>query len=102
MTGIYYFVYYIQLGRGTSTMDGCALASATLQHLVENVHCFTLFVTHYWLLTALEQQYPKFIANYHMSFVENKEEHNNNNNNFSNSESQSQHVDEHNEFATPM
>lgn len=36
-----------ELGRGTSTHDGVAVAHATLQHLVSSVQCLTLFVTHY-------------------------------------------------------
>ena len=36
-----------ELGRGTSTHDGVAIAHATLQHLVTTTRCLTLFVTHY-------------------------------------------------------
>lgn len=36
-----------ELGRGTSTFDGTAIACATLQHLVERSRCLTLFATHY-------------------------------------------------------
>ena len=36
-----------ELGRGTSTSDGIALASATLRMLVEKVQCATVFVTHF-------------------------------------------------------
>ena len=36
-----------ELGRGTSTFDGTAIASATVQHLIERSKCFTLFATHY-------------------------------------------------------
>ena len=36
-----------ELGRGTSTHDGLAIALATLQHLVARIGCLTLFVTHY-------------------------------------------------------
>lgn len=36
-----------ELGRGTSTHDGLAIALATLQHLVAQTACLTLFVTHY-------------------------------------------------------
>ena len=36
-----------ELGRGTSTHDGLAIALATLQHLVSHTACLTLFVTHY-------------------------------------------------------
>jgi DNA mismatch repair protein MSH6 len=36
-----------ELGRGTSTFDGTAIASATVQHLVERNRCISLFATHY-------------------------------------------------------
>jgi DNA mismatch repair protein MSH3 len=36
-----------ELGRGTSTHDGLAIAHAALQHLLTHIHCLTLFVTHY-------------------------------------------------------
>lgn len=42
-----------ELGRGTATHDGVAIATATLQHLVTVKHCLTLFVTHYPEVAAL-------------------------------------------------
>ena len=36
-----------ELGRGTSTFDGTAIASATVKHLVEKNKCLSLFATHY-------------------------------------------------------
>lgn len=36
-----------ELGRGTSTHDGVAIALATLRHMVRDIGCATLFVTHY-------------------------------------------------------
>jgi DNA mismatch repair ATPase MutS len=36
-----------ELGRGTSTFDGTAIASASVKHLVERTKCLTLFATHY-------------------------------------------------------
>ena len=36
-----------ELGRGTSTFDGTAIASASVKHLVECNRCLTLFATHY-------------------------------------------------------
>jgi len=36
-----------ELGRGTSTFDGTAIAHATVKHLVERNRCLTLFATHY-------------------------------------------------------
>ncbi|XP_074603536.1 DNA mismatch repair protein Msh6 [Brevipalpus obovatus] len=40
-----------ELGRGTSTYDGTAIASAVIDHLITQVNCRTLFSTHYHSLT---------------------------------------------------
>ncbi|WAR00673.1 MSH3-like protein [Mya arenaria] len=47
-----------ELGRGTSTHDGVAIAHATLHYFVKEVDCFTLFVTHYPILAELEDKFP--------------------------------------------
>uniref|UniRef100_A0A8C4NFI4 MutS homolog 3 (E. coli) n=1 Tax=Eptatretus burgeri TaxID=7764 RepID=A0A8C4NFI4_EPTBU len=57
-----------ELGRGTSTHDGVAIAYATLEYFICEVKCLTLFVTHYPLACDLETQYPGIVSNYHMSF----------------------------------
>ncbi|KAL6067844.1 Mismatch repair protein msh3 [Balamuthia mandrillaris] len=59
-----------ELGRGTSTHDGVAIAYATLKYIIEKVKCFTLFVTHYPILAELEETYPNLVHNYHMAFLE--------------------------------
>ncbi|XP_029633560.1 DNA mismatch repair protein Msh3-like [Octopus sinensis] len=58
-----------ELGRGTSTHDGLAIANATLRYFTEDVKCITLFVTHYQLLGQFGDMYPDFVHNYHMSFL---------------------------------
>ena len=63
-----------ELGRGTSTYDGMAIAFATLKYFIEEAKSFTLFVTHYPFLSELEQLYPKNISNYHMSFIKSESE----------------------------
>lgn len=42
-----------ELGRGTSTFDGCAIADAVLRHLGQHIACPTLFVTHYHSLNEV-------------------------------------------------
>ncbi|KAG5354224.1 hypothetical protein C0989_003737 [Termitomyces sp. Mn162] len=60
-----------ELGRGTSTFDGMAIADAVLQQLVENTKSKTLFITHYPLVASnLESQYPLDAENLHMGFEE--------------------------------
>ncbi|XP_043702329.1 DNA mismatch repair protein MSH7 [Telopea speciosissima] len=47
-----------ELGRGTSTFDGYAIAYAVFRHLVEKVHCRLLFATHYHPLTKEFASHP--------------------------------------------
>ncbi|XP_014671556.1 PREDICTED: DNA mismatch repair protein Msh3-like [Priapulus caudatus] len=58
-----------ELGRGTSTHDGAAIATATLRYVATELRCLTLFVTHYPHVAALETSLPHCIANYHMAFM---------------------------------
>ncbi len=46
-----------ELGRGTSTNDGSAIASAVLEHLVRDVKCITLFVTHYKSVALMQDKF---------------------------------------------
>nr|XP_043621145.1 DNA mismatch repair protein MSH6 isoform X2 [Erigeron canadensis] len=48
-----------ELGRGTATSDGQAIAASVLEHLVNKVHCRGLFSTHYHHLALDYQQTPK-------------------------------------------
>ncbi|MCB1769354.1 MAG: DNA mismatch repair protein MutS [Candidatus Competibacteraceae bacterium] len=58
-----------EIGRGTSTFDGLALAWACAAHLARTVRAFTLFATHYFELTRLPEEHPG-IANVHLDAVE--------------------------------
>jgi DNA mismatch repair protein MutS len=58
-----------EIGRGTSTFDGLALAWACAVHLAEKVRAFALFATHYFELTHLPDEQPG-IANVHLDAVE--------------------------------
>ncbi|KAI5304127.1 Mismatch repair protein msh3 [Ascosphaera pollenicola] len=60
-----------ELGRGTSTHDGVAIAQAVLDHIVRDVGCLTLFITHYQHLTAMQRSFQGGeLRNVHMSFKE--------------------------------
>jgi DNA mismatch repair protein MutS len=61
-----------EVGRGTSTFDGLALAWAIAKHLIESTRSFTLFATHYFELTQLPETHPA-AANVHLSAVEHKD-----------------------------
>ena len=61
-----------EVGRGTSTFDGLALAWAIALWLLQQNRSFTLFATHYFELTQLPQSHPA-CANVHLSAVEHKD-----------------------------
>ncbi|MEF8719038.1 MAG: DNA mismatch repair protein MutS [Candidatus Accumulibacter necessarius] len=61
-----------EVGRGTSTFDGMALAFAICRHLLERNRCLTLFATHYFELTLLANEYSD-LANVHLDAIEHGE-----------------------------
>tara|TARA_B100001121_G_scaffold282129_1_gene275290 strand:- start:303 stop:1658 length:1356 start_codon:yes stop_codon:yes gene_type:complete len=62
-----------EIGRGTSTYDGLALATSTARHLAEINKCFCLFATHYFELTDLPIEYPT-ISNVRLDAIEENED----------------------------
>jgi len=58
-----------EIGRGTSTFDGLALAWAIAGHLLEKNHSLSLFATHYFELTRLAENYTQ-VANVHLDAIE--------------------------------
>ncbi|MGH6648779.1 DNA mismatch repair protein MutS [Aquabacterium sp.] len=58
-----------EIGRGTSTFDGLALAGAIASQLHDKNKAFTLFATHYFELTALPEKHPRAV-NVHVGVAE--------------------------------
>lgn len=66
-------VIFDEIGRGTATYDGMALAQAIIEYIHDEIKCKTLFSTHYHELTALEKDF-KYLTNVHVSAEEDKGE----------------------------
>ncbi|MEE9303138.1 MAG: DNA mismatch repair protein MutS, partial [Thiotrichaceae bacterium] len=58
-----------EIGRGTSTFDGLSLAWAFAEHLANNTRSFTLFATHYFELTQLDEL-NQYVYNVHINAAE--------------------------------
>ncbi|MED3660491.1 DNA mismatch repair protein MutS [Ureibacillus terrenus] len=58
-----------EIGRGTSTYDGMALAQAMMEYIHDHIGANTLFSTHYHELTALEEELGR-LQNVHVSAIE--------------------------------
>ncbi|WP_064581462.1 DNA mismatch repair protein MutS [Streptobacillus moniliformis] len=58
-----------EVGRGTSTYDGLAIASSISKYIVENINAKSIFATHYHELTELENEYET-IKNYRIEVEE--------------------------------
>ncbi|WP_413627155.1 DNA mismatch repair protein MutS [Fructilactobacillus vespulae] len=62
-------ILFDELGRGTSTYDGVALAQAIIEFIHKNVQAKTMFSTHYHELTDLSDELPN-LENVHVGAVE--------------------------------
>lgn len=62
-------ILFDEIGRGTATYDGMALAQAIIEYVHNNIHAKTLFSTHYHELTSLDQQLDK-LKNVHVGATE--------------------------------
>ena len=62
-------VLFDELGRGTATYDGIALAQAIIEYIHDNIHCKMMFSTHYHELTTLDKKL-KHLKNVHVSAYE--------------------------------
>ncbi|XP_054786592.1 DNA mismatch repair protein MSH3 isoform X2 [Prosopis cineraria] len=58
-----------ELGRGTSTHDGMAIAYATLHYLLGQKKCMVLFVTHFPKIADIINEFPGSVAAYHVSYL---------------------------------
>lgn len=65
-------ILFDEIGRGTATYDGMALAQAMLEYIDSAIQAKTLFSTHYHELTELEQDHSS-IKNVHVDVKENKQ-----------------------------
>lgn len=66
-------ILFDELGRGTATYDGMALAQAIIEYIHQNVRAKTLFSTHYHELTILDQSLPD-LKNVHVGAIEKNNE----------------------------
>ncbi|MFK9095378.1 DNA mismatch repair protein MutS [Bacillus salipaludis] len=62
-------ILFDEIGRGTSTYDGMALAQAIIEYIHERIGAKTLFSTHYHELTVLDEELSK-LKNIHVSAIE--------------------------------
>lgn len=62
-------ILFDEIGRGTSTYDGMALAQAIIEHIHNKIGAKTLFSTHYHELTVLDKEL-KQLKNVHVSAIE--------------------------------
>ena len=66
-------ILFDEIGRGTATYDGMALAQAMIEYIDSAIHAKTLFSTHYHELTDLEEEHPS-MKNVHVDVRERKQE----------------------------
>lgn len=62
-------ILFDELGRGTATFDGMALAQSIIEYIEHNIKCKTLFSTHYHELTDLSETLNT-LKNVHVSAIE--------------------------------
>nr|ADT92190.1 DNA mismatch repair protein [Zea mays] len=58
-----------ELGRGTSTHDGVAIAYSTLHYLLKEKKCIVIFVTHYPKILDIQREFEGSVGAYHVSYL---------------------------------
>lgn len=66
-------VFIDELGRGTSTYEGCGIAWSIAEHLASVSKCFTMFATHFQEISELANSVST-VRNYHMVAVADRDE----------------------------
>ena len=64
------FILLDEIGRGTGTYDGVAIAWSVAEYIVQNITARTIFATHYHELNIMREKYPE-IKNYRITISEN-------------------------------
>ena len=64
-------IIFDEVGRGTATFDGMALAQSIIEYLHDKVGCKTFFSTHYHELTSLDESLS-FLCNVHVEAIANE------------------------------
>ncbi|OGI03710.1 MAG: DNA mismatch repair protein MutS [Candidatus Melainabacteria bacterium GWF2_37_15] len=67
------FILLDEIGRGTSTYDGVAIAWSVAEHITQNIGARTIFATHYHELNIMCEKHPE-IRNFRMTISENEDE----------------------------
>jgi len=67
------FILLDEIGRGTSTYDGVAIAWSVAEHISQKIGARTIFATHYHELNVMCEKYPE-IKNFRMTISENDDE----------------------------
>lgn len=63
-----------EIGRGTGTTDGVAIAYSIINYLMTEIQPLLICITHFTQLSIMASQMPKVVKNYHMDYMELQDE----------------------------